>query len=138
MFEKGKSGNPRGRPTGARNKASLMLDKLMERGAQDIVETVIDRAKGGDMTAARLILERLVPPAKERPIAIELPPTSDAQDVADAQALVIATLGSGGLLPGEAATIMSMLEARRKGIETVELEARIKSLEENRNDHSIL
>lgn len=44
MFAKGKSGNPRGRPTGARNKASLMLDKLMERGAQDIVETVIDRA----------------------------------------------------------------------------------------------
>lgn len=138
MFAKGKSGNPRGRPAGARNKASLMLDKLMESGAQDIVETVIDRAKGGDMTAARLILERLVPPAKERPIAIELPPTSDAQGVADAQALVIATLGSGGLLPGEAATIMSMLEARRKGIETVELEARIKSLEENRNDHSII
>jgi len=53
MFAKGKSGNPRGRPAGARNKASLMLDKLMERGAQDIVETVIDRAKGGDMTAAR-------------------------------------------------------------------------------------
>ena len=138
MFAKGKSGNPRGRPTGARNKASLMLDKLMERGAQDIVETVIDRAKGGDMTAARLILERLIPPAKERPIAIELPTTSDAQGVADAQALVIASMASGGLLPGEAATIMSMLEARRKGIETVELEARIKSLEENRNDHSIL
>lgn len=138
MFEKGKSGNPRGRPTGARNKASLMLDKLMERGAQDIVETVIDRAKGGDMTAARLILERLVPPAKERPIAIELPPTSDAQGVADAQALVIASMASGGLLPGEAATIMSMLEARRKGIETVELEARIKSLEETKNDHGII
>jgi hypothetical protein len=47
-------------------------------------------------------------------------------------------MASGGLLPGEAATIMSMLESRRKGIETVELEARIKSLEENRNDHSIL
>jgi hypothetical protein len=138
MFAKGKSGNPRGRPTGARNKASLMLDKLMERGAQDIVETVIDRAKGGDMTAARLILERLVPPAKERPIAIALPPTSDAQGVADAQALVIASMASGGLLPGEAATIMGMLESRRKGIETVELETRIKLLEENRNDHSIL
>ncbi len=138
MFAKGKSGNPRGRPAGARNKASLMLDKLMERGAQDIVETVIDRAKGGDMTAARLILERLVPPAKERPIAIELPTTCDAQSVADAQALVIAAMASGGLLPGEASTIMSMLESRRKGIETVELEARIKSLEENRNDHNIL
>ena len=138
MFAKGKSGNPRGRPAGARNKASLMLDKLMERGAQDIVETVIDRAKGGDMTAARLILERLIPPAKERPIAIELPPTSDAQGVADAQALVIASMASGGLLPGEASTIMSMLESRRKGIETVELEARIKSLEENRNDHNII
>lgn len=138
MFAKGKSGNPRGRPAGARNKASLMLDKLMERGAQDIVETVIDRAKGGDMTAARLILERLVPPAKERPISIELPTTCDAQSVADAQALVIAAMASGGLLPGEASTIMSMLESRRKGIETVELEARIKSLEENRNDHNIL
>lgn len=78
-----------------------MLDKLMERGAQDIVETVIDRAKGGDMTAARLILERLVPPAKERPIAIELPPTSDAQGVADAQALVIAAPWFRGLLPGD-------------------------------------
>ncbi|MBS0586855.1 MAG: hypothetical protein JSS37_02625 [Proteobacteria bacterium] len=134
MFEKGKSGNPRGRPAGARNKASLMLDKLMEKGAQDIVETVIDRAKGGDMTAARLILERLAPPAKERPIAIALPPVCHVQGVVDAQALVIASLSSGELLPGEATAIMTMLEAQRKGIETVKLEARIKSLEENLNE----
>ncbi len=134
-FEKGKVTNPRGRPVGSRNKASLLLDKIMVQGAQEIVETVIACAKAGDMAAARLILERLVPPVKERPIAIELPPVEGTQGIVNAMAVVINDLCAGRLLPGEATVIMHMLEARRKAFETVELEARIKSLEEGLNGH---
>jgi hypothetical protein len=50
----------------------------MEEGADAIARKVVDMAKEGDMSAARLVLERLVPPAKERPIFLALPETSTA------------------------------------------------------------
>jgi hypothetical protein len=135
-FKPGKSGNPRGRPAGARNKASLLLDKLMQGGAEEIMNTIIDRAKGGDMSAARLVLERLVPPAKERPVAIKLPDASTAKGLLDAQELIIASVASGGLLPGEGEALMRMLDNQRKTIETADFEERLRKIEEQLEDNN--
>ena len=72
QFPKGKSGNPAGRPKGAKNKATLVkqavaaeaegviLDNLSE-----VLMAVIEKAKGGDMVAAKLILDRGLPLKKE-------------------------------------------------------------------------
>ena len=86
-------------------------------------------AKQGDMSAARLVLERLVPPAKERPIFLNLPDTGSADGVAQAQAAILQAVAAGDILPGEAATLAGIVEARRKAVETQELEARISALE---------
>jgi hypothetical protein len=67
-FEKGKSGNPLGRPSG-KSKHQKLADKLaraIELDAVDVVRAVVRAAKKGDMTAAKLILDRLVPPMKAR------------------------------------------------------------------------
>lgn len=40
-FKKGKSGNPRGKPKGARHKASLMAEMLFESGIQMVCEQVL-------------------------------------------------------------------------------------------------
>jgi len=129
VWKKGESGNPSGKPAGARNKATIMVQTIMERGAKEITEAVVGLAKEGDLSAARLVLERLVPPAKERPIVLNLPDTGSAEGIAEAQSAILQAVATGDLLPGEAATLAGIVEARRKALETQELERRITALE---------
>jgi len=58
-FAKGRSGNVTGKPKGARNRASLLLDKMAQADAAAVLRAVLDKAKRGDMTAAATILARL-------------------------------------------------------------------------------
>ena len=132
VWKKGESGNPIGKPAGARNKATVMVTAIMERGAREITEAVVGLAKEGDLSAARLVLERLVPPAKERPICLSLPDTSTAAGIAQAQNVILQAVAAGDLLPGEGSTLAGIVEARRKAVETLELEQRITALEEKK------
>jgi hypothetical protein len=129
VWVKGQSGNPTGKPIGAKNKATRMVQAIMEGGAQEITEAVVGLAKDGDLSAARLVLERLVPPAKERPIFLALPDTSTAGGIAEAQQAILQAVAAGDLLPGEGSTLAGIVEARRKAVETLELEQRITALE---------
>lgn len=128
-FKPGQSGNPAGKPKGARNHATRSILKLMEGGAEEITIAVLDAAKGGDMGAARFILERVAPPLRERPISIDLPAIDTADGIAAAQSAILQAVGIGDLLPGEAATLAGIVENRRKAIETQELAARLEELE---------
>ncbi len=129
VWKKGESGNPTGKPAGTRNKATVMVQTIMERGAKEIAEAVVGLAKEGDLSAARLVIERLVPPAKERPIALVMPDTASAEGIAQAQAAILQAVAAGELLPGEGATLSNIVEARRKALETQQLEQRITALE---------
>ena len=128
-FKPGQSGNPKGKPKGARNHATRLVLSLMENGAKEITETIIDAAKGGDLAAARLVLERLAPPMRERPISVDLPSTDSADGIAAAQGVILQAVATGELLPGEGETLAGIVETRRKALETLELEARITALE---------
>ena len=131
-WKKGQSGNPSGKPQGMRNKATMMVINLMEQGAEEITKAVIDAAKGGDLMAARLVIERLAPPLRERPITLNLPSTATAEGISAAQQAILQAVGVGDLLPGEGATLAGIVEIRRKALETQELEARITALEGKR------
>lgn len=102
---------------------------LLEDGAAEITKVIIDAAKGGDLAAARLVIERLAPPVRERPIDLPLPNTATAEGINQAQQLILESVGNGTLLPGEATTLSGIVETRRKALETQELEARITALE---------
>lgn len=129
-WKKGQSGNPAGKKPGSRNKATQLVLAMMEGGAEQITQTIIDAAKAGDLSAARLVLERLAPPMRERPITLDLPATDTANGISTAQAAILQAAADGELLPGEAATLAGILESRRKAFETQELESRITALEE--------
>lgn len=131
-FQPGESGNPAGKKPGTRNKATQMVLALMEDGAREIAEAVIMAAKNGDLTAARLVLDKLTPPARERPISLDLPDIDTAKGVSEAQGIILKALGGGELLPSEANAIAAIVEAKRKALETVELERRISALESAR------
>ena len=129
-FQKGKSGNAAGKPVGARNKATMAVLALMATGAEEITKAVINAAKGGDLSAARLVLERLAPPMRERPVSIDLPDTATGEGISQAQQAILEAVGAGELLPGEGQALAGIVEGRRKALETLELERRIAVLEE--------
>ena len=102
---------------------------LADDGA-DVVKAVLSAAKQGDMQAARMVLDRVVPPRKGRPLQMQLPEIATAGDVVTALGAVIKDMAAGAITPDEAATIAGVLEAKRAAIETGELEARIARLEQ--------
>jgi hypothetical protein len=128
-FQPGQSGNPAGKPAGTRNKATRLILSLMEDNAKEITQAVIDAAKGGDLGAAKIVIERIAPPLRERPVSLDLPDTSTAKGCASAQNAILQAIAAGDLLPGEAQTISGIVESHRRAIETIELEQRIAALE---------
>jgi hypothetical protein len=128
-FEKGTSGNPAGKPPGSRNRVLIALDKLAGDDAEAVLKAAIDRAKNGDMDAARLILSRVWPARKGRPLALDLPAINAANDLPAALAATVAAVAAGDLTTEEGQAIAGILETQRRAIETVELEARIAALE---------
>ena len=55
---------------GTRHRATRLAEKLMANDAEDVVKAVVAAAKGGDMTAARLVLDRIAPPCRGRPVRL--------------------------------------------------------------------
>ena len=135
-WKKGQSGNPAGKKPGTRNKATMMVLSLMEKGAEEIAASIVEAARSGDLSAARFVLDRLVPPMRERSIDIDLPNTDTVQGVDRAQQAIIEAVARGELLPGEGSVLAGLVEARRKTIETIDLEQRVAALEvEQRGKH---
>jgi hypothetical protein len=130
-FEKGHPGGP-GRSAGSRNRASLVLDAMADEAASEILNKVVEAAKGGDLRAAELLLNRIWPARKGRPVVVDLPGIKTAADVAAALGSVAQAMAAGEITPDEAQAFSAVLESKRRAIETVELEARIVALEQER------
>ncbi|NMF98203.1 hypothetical protein GPA27_12490 [Aromatoleum toluolicum] len=121
-------GNP-GKPRGTRHRATTLALGLFESGIEDIAKTVVELARGGDLAAAKLVVDKLIPPTRERPINIALPPVADAAGVAAAAAAVVQAVADGELMPSEGTALAALLEGRRRALELVELDARVRALE---------
>jgi hypothetical protein len=121
-------GNP-GRPKGARHKATMAAQMLLDGQAKALTQKAIDQALAGDTVALRLCLERLVPPRRDRIIRFALPALTNAGDAAAAMAAIAAAVASGEVTTGEAAELSGLVTAFAKALETSELEASIAALE---------
>jgi hypothetical protein len=68
-FTAGASGNPAGKPKGCRNRAAVLLDAINDDDLTAIVAKLVTRAKSGDMSATKILLDRLVPAPRARAVA---------------------------------------------------------------------
>ena len=127
-WKPGQSGNPAGRKPGTGEVGKLRAS--IAKHLPEIISKLVEQAKAGDAQAARLLLERVLPPVKaaeqSAPIAMPKGP------LADQGRAVVAAAGAGTLAPGQAAQLLTGLGALAKLIETDELAARVAALE-NRN-----
>ena len=60
-FAPGQSGNPAGRPRGARNRATQAAEAILSGEAEALTRKAVELALAGDVTALRLCLERFCP-----------------------------------------------------------------------------
>ena len=128
-FVPGHSGNPNGRPIGARSKSTLFAQALLDGQAEKLVQTAIQKALKGDVASLRLCLDRLIVPLRERPIRIAIPAATSATGISRALQSIFEAITSGVLTPGEGQPLATILEAQRRAMETADLDHRIVALE---------
>jgi hypothetical protein len=126
-WKPGQSGNPKGKPPGTGEVQKLRAS--LREHIPDIVKRMVESAKGGDIQAARLLLERVFPPVKatEQPVEIDLPMNGSL--TAKAESLLEAA-ANGQLAPSQAAQLIAALGSVAKIAEIDELESRIAKLEQ--------
>ena len=131
-FPKGRSGNPEGRPEGSRNKATLALEALIDGNGAAVVNALVGAALRGDVSAGRALLDRLVPPRKDRPVAFAMPGIKTPGDAAKAFGAIVAAVAAGEMTPMEATEVSRLLADFVKVLELTEIESRIQALEDKR------
>jgi hypothetical protein len=116
----------RGKAPGTRNRATMAPLALLEGEAEALTRRCVEMALEGDATAMRLCLDRLLP--KGRAVRLRLP-LRTVDDLEAALANVTAALAAGALALDEVATLTGLIEARRRLLETTELDRRLAALE---------
>ena len=131
QWQPGQTGNPKGRPPG-QSEITRLRASLAEH-VPSIVDQLVTAAKAGDVQAARLILERVLPPVKAIEQAVELQLPEGGTLTAKAAA-VLSAAAAGLLAPTQAAQLIAALGTVAKISEVDELAARITALE---NKHAL-
>jgi hypothetical protein len=108
-FAPGRSGNPAGRPKGARNKTTLLAEAVLGENGETLVQKAVTGALGGDGATLRFLLGRLLPPASgDQPVALDLTP-GEENDPAAILAKAIRAMADGEITPKEALQIGRVL-----------------------------
>lgn len=126
-WKPGQSGNPNGRKPGSG--PTQQLREALGKDVDAIIETVRTQALAGDLTAAKLVLERLLPPLKPQEQAVELPLPEDAS-LTDAGRSILGAVAAGDIAPGQGAQLIAALGGLARVVEIDELERRLAALEE--------
>ena len=113
-----------GRATGRRS-----CCKTLAADAEAIARKAIDLAKGGDLAALRMCMDRLAPARKTEPVVLDLPPLGTAADTVDAAATIVAAAAAGELTPSEAADLANVIDIYVRALATRGFEERLAKLE---------
>ena len=121
----GQSGNPRGRRPGTGEVAKLRA--AIAEHVPTILERLVAAALQGDVSAARLLLERVCPPLKatEEAAPLALPDGT----LTEQGRAVLGAVAAGELAPGQGAALLGAIGTLARVAEVDELERRLTALE---------
>jgi hypothetical protein len=128
-FIKGTSGNAKGRPSA--NISANKLRKSINDDMPDILNKLIELAKGGDVQAIKLVLERVCPALKPQAVPISLPVCGSLAE--QGNEIIKATM-SGKIPPDIGSQLITALSNQGKLIELQELSDRLTRIEKQLND----
>jgi uncharacterized protein DUF5681 len=123
-FQPGQSGNPAGRPRGARNKRTIIVEKLLDDSAGALMTAAIARATEGDPAALRACMDRIAPRLRHRPLDFEMPPLVTLADTPVAINAIAQGLAQGDLDREEAVALMRAVRDFALALAAVERDKR--------------
>ena len=129
-FTKGHSGNPQGRRPGSRNRATELVELLLDGEAEALTRRAVDLALDGQLGALRLCLDRIIPPRRQRAQRLDLPRVRNIADLGDTMAAIATAAMEGAITTGEAAELARVVEIFVRAVETSDFERRLQQLEE--------
>jgi hypothetical protein len=92
----------------------------------------MELALGGDVTCLRMMLDRVCPIRKGRPVNVDMPPIRSSHDFFAAIAAIWTAIGEGRLTADEAAALSIVMDRSIQAIELHDVVRRIAALEEAR------
>jgi hypothetical protein len=93
---KGQSGNPGGRPSRP-HKAAYVAHAMFDDKTTQLVDRAIGWGQGGDKSMLRLYVEKMVPPRREVPVWLNLPPIEDRDGLRAAMKAVATGVAQGDI-----------------------------------------
>lgn len=128
QFQPGQSGNPAGKPSGVKHKATQAVLALLDGETEALTRKAVELALAGDTTALKLCLDRLAPPLKPTALPIQLDMPTQNSLTATARAFVAAA-ARGEIPPDIAAQLVAAVASVAKVEEMEEIKHRLESLE---------
>lgn len=128
-WKPGQSGNPKGRTPGSGEIGKLRAS--IAEHVPGIINAMVAKALDGDSGAARLLLERAIPPIKASDQAhpLNLPEGT----LTEQGRAVLSAVAAGQLPPAQGAQLVAAIGQLARVVEIDELERRIAALEGSRN-----
>lgn len=127
-FKPGQSGNPAGRPKD--KTPATLLRKSIADDMPEIVKTLVELAKGGDVQAAKVLLDRICPPLRPQALPIALPVNGSLTE--QGSEIIKATM-AGQIPPDIGSQLITALSHQAKIVEIDDLTKRIQALEADSN-----
>jgi hypothetical protein len=120
-------GNPggAGRPRKVVKVAADALDERVAQAAGDLFEVAFDLGKERNITAVKMLLDRVWPVGRSRPLEISAPQINRAPDLLPAMAGVTNAMFAGDATADEGAAAAKVLKAHLEAIQTIDIEERL-------------
>jgi hypothetical protein len=118
-----------GRPPGAKNKTTRLVEQLVARDAEELSRKMLELAKAGNVRCLEYCLDRLLPKRSGRSLDIQLPPIKNVHDVVLAMAAITTAVSDGSLTAEEAWHLVNLLDSYDRAIATSDFATRLERLE---------
>ena len=131
-FRAGRSGNPKGRPIGAKNKVARKVEKLIIGELESIARKLIERAKDGNTQAATVLFRTVIGQMRERsmPIKFALPELNAPADAVEAMRAIAHGIAAGELTSDDARALTAAVDAFVKATESHDHSTRLAAIED--------
>jgi hypothetical protein len=123
-WKKGESGNPHGRPA---HPLAERFRGVVEPRLDEIITAMVDAASNGDAQAAKLLLDRCIPPFK--PVQPTTAFKLDGDSLTAKAQAILAAVAAGLIAISDAKALIDSLGALARITEFDELERRVAALE---------